>query len=77
MQTASFWACRSVATQLVPAVALGDNAFGQALRAITTVSLLSHFKDELVHTRKFTGSPTPGQVSPEEQWSAAFTPKPG
>ena len=35
-----------VGTQFVPTVAFGDDAFGQALGAITTISLLNHFKDE-------------------------------
>jgi hypothetical protein len=34
-----------VGKQLIPAGAFGDDAFGQALSAVTTVSLLNHFKD--------------------------------
>ena len=62
-----------VGTQFVPTIAFGDDAFGQALGAITTICLPNYFKDEFVHQRvyrvsgipaSFTGSPHVFSASP-------------
>ena len=39
----------NVATQLVPGIALSEDALGQALGAVTAVRLLGHLKNEFAH----------------------------
>jgi hypothetical protein len=39
----------SVGAQFVPCVALGENAFGEALGAKSTIGFLGYFEDDFVH----------------------------
>ena len=46
-----------IRSQFIPGIALGENGFREALRAIAVVRFLGHLEDQVFHTTKLREAP--------------------